>query len=123
MQRHTNQISACQYLYLCVSYEPFLENKLAPFFPLNYQTEGGAQGHHFIKVTSQHESDMKQSQQVWALWNYISLPPQGLRYSSMRVLKEKTSSEERMAEVLNTQFIAAKEKVTSEDTHSLLFFS
>lgn len=33
MQRHTNQISACQYLYLCVSYEPFLENKLAPFFP------------------------------------------------------------------------------------------
>lgn len=31
MQRHTNQISACQYLYLCASYEPFLENKLALF--------------------------------------------------------------------------------------------
>lgn len=49
--------------------------------------------------------------------------PQGLRYSSMRVLKEKTSSEEIMAEVLNTQFIAAEKGVTSEDTHSLLFFS
>lgn len=31
MQRHTNQISACQYLYLCAGYEPFLENKLTLF--------------------------------------------------------------------------------------------
>lgn len=67
MQRHTNQISACQHLYLCASYETFLENKLTLFF-LNHQTEGGVQGHRFIKVTSQHEPDMKQSQQVWALW-------------------------------------------------------
>lgn len=38
----------------------------------------------------------------------------------MRVLKEKILSEETMAEVLNTQLIAAKKRVTLEDTHSFL---
>lgn len=52
--------------------------------------------------------------------HYVSLSPQRLCYSSMRVLKEKILSEETMAEVLNTQLIAAKKRVTLEDTHSFL---